>query len=104
MTENITDTNLVILALAAGTLGVRLLGVAIGRRLPTKGAWARALNALPGCLIVSLASVILASGGRQEWIAGAIALGVAIPTRSLPLTMIAGIAAIWTLRHFGIAA
>lgn len=99
-----TETTAVILALAVGTLAVRLLGVAIGRRLPSEGAWARALNALPGCLIVSLVSVILASGGRQEWIAGCVALGVAIPTRSLPLTMIMGIAAIWTLRHFGIAA
>ena len=104
MTETISDTSLVILALAVGTLPVRLLGVAIGRRLPSEGAWARALNALPGCLIVSLVSVILASGGRQEWIAGIIALGVAIPTRSLPLTMIVGITAIWTLRHFGFAA
>lgn len=103
MTEVNGDTGLVILALAAGTLVVRLLGVAIGQRLPSKGAWARALNALPGCLIVSLVSVILASGGRQEWIAGGIALAVAIVTRSLPLTMIVGIAAIWTLRHFGIA-
>lgn len=104
MTEMTTDPTLIILVLAAGTLSVRLLGVVIGQGLPTEGAWARALNALPGCLIVSLVSVILASGGRREWIAGAIALGVAIPTRSLPVTMIAGIAAIWTLRHFGIAA
>jgi branched-subunit amino acid transport protein len=40
------------------------------------------------------------SGGPKEWAAAAVAIAVAILTRSLPLTMAAGIAAIWTLRTF----
>ena len=95
-----SETSLVIVALAVATLSVRLLGVAVGQRLPQQGGWAAALNALPGCLIVSLVCVMLASGGPREWLAGTIALAVAIVTRSLPLTMVVGILAIWMLRQF----
>jgi uncharacterized membrane protein len=94
-----TETWIVILALAAGTFASRLAGILIGRRLPQHGAWARALRALPGCLIISLVSIAVLSGGPAEWGAGAVAAGVAILTRNLPLTMAAGIVAIWLLRH-----
>ena len=94
------DTWLVILGLAAATFSIRMAGVMLGARLPQTGAWARALLALPGCLIVALVSVSLLSGGTNEWIAGAIAAAVAILSRSLLATMAAGIAAIWFLRCF----
>ena len=91
----------VILALMFGTFAIRLAGVLIGQRLPAAGAWARALRALPGCLIVSLVSVSLLSGGVREWGAGLVAAAVAMATRNLPVTMASGIAAIWLLRHVG---
>ena len=94
------DIWLVILGLAAATFSIRMAGAMLGARLPQSGAWARALQALPGCLIVALVSVSLLSGGTNEWIAGAIAAAVAILSRSLLATMAAGIAAIWFLRHF----
>jgi branched-subunit amino acid transport protein len=94
------DIWLVILGLAAATFSIRMAGVMLGARLPQTGAWARALLALPGCLIVALVSVSLLSGGTNEWIAGAIAAAVAILSRSLLATMAAGIAAIWFLRYF----
>lgn len=94
------DPWLVILGLAAATFSIRMAGVMLGARLPQTGAWARALLALPGCLIVALVSVSLLSGGTNEWIAGAIAAAVAILSRSLLATMAAGIAAIWFLRYF----
>jgi uncharacterized membrane protein len=94
------DTWLVILGLAAATFSIRMAGVMLGARLPQTGAWARALLALPGCLIVALVSVSLLSGGTNEWIAGAIAAAVAILSRSLLATMAVGIAAIWFLRYF----
>jgi len=93
---------LVIFALAAITLCIRLGGVVVGRRMPQQGVWARALNALPGCLIVSLVAVMVLSGGSQEWLAALVALAVALITRNLPATMIAGIAAIWLIRHFAL--
>ena len=91
----------VILALTLGTFAIRLSGIVIGQQMPTDGAWARSLRALPGCLIISLVSVSILSGGPQEWAAGLVAAATAIATRNLPLTMVGGIAAIWLLRHFG---
>ena len=88
------------LLLAAATFSTRYLGVVLGQHVPTTGPWARALNALPGCLIVSLVAVILAKGGPNEWIGAAIALGVAFATRNLPVTMVVGIVVVWALRNY----
>lgn len=95
-----TEQWLVISGLALGTFLIRLAGVLIGQRIPRSGVWARALKALPGCLIIALVSVLLLSGGPADWLAGAIALMVATITRSLPLTMLAGIASVALMRQF----
>ncbi|AHC99314.1 branched-chain amino acid ABC transporter [Leisingera methylohalidivorans DSM 14336] len=89
-----------ILSLAAATFTVRLSGYLLGRRLPDHGPWARGLQALPGCLILSLVTCLLMQGGPLEWVSGAVAFAVALATRSLPLTMAAGIAAICLLRAY----
>ncbi|MFL5285920.1 MAG: AzlD family protein [Rhodopila sp.] len=91
---------IVIAGLAAGTFAIRLGGYLLGARLPSTGAWARAFAALPGCLISALVAVILVQGTPAEWVAAAVALEVALFTRSLPLTMVTGIAAVWLARHF----
>lgn len=90
---------LLVIPLALVTFAIRVAGVLLGQRLPQKGIWARALKALPGCLIISLVTVSLLSGGPREWIAGAIAVAVAVVTRSLLATMAVGIGAIWLLRN-----
>lgn len=95
-----SDPVLLTVLLAAATFSTRYLGVVLGQHVPTTGPWARALNALPGCLIVSLVAVILVRGGPNEWIGAAVALAVAFATRNLPLTMIVGIAVVWGLRNY----
>lgn len=95
-----TENWLVIAGLMAATFAIRLSGVVLGQRIPQKGAWARALNALPGSLIVALVSVSLLSGGPREWLAGIAALGIAVTTRNLPLTMLTGIISIYLLRQY----
>ncbi|MEO1649815.1 MAG: AzlD domain-containing protein [Pseudomonadota bacterium] len=89
-----------IIALAMGTFAIRLAGVYVGQSLAKDGAIARGLNALPGCLIVSLVASSLAQGGLTEWLAAGAAAAVAIVTRSLPLTMGVAIAAVFLLRQF----
>ena len=96
-----SETWWVIAGLAVATFAIRMSGVLLGEKLPTTGPWARGLEALPGCLIVSLVAVLLLGGGPAEWMAGVIALAVAVYTRNLPLTMVAGIGAIYLLRHYG---
>jgi uncharacterized membrane protein len=100
MSATISDSWLVILGLTVATYAIRLSGVLLGQRVPSEGPWARALTALPGCLIVSLVSLTICSGGMREWTAGALALVAAVVTKSLPLTMAVGIAAMWALRSF----
>ena len=89
----------VIIWLSVGTFVIRMTGVIEGQRLPQGGPWARGLNALPGCLIVSLVAGALLTGGPNEWIAAAAAALTAILSRSLPLTMVVGIVAIVLLRQ-----
>ena len=95
-----TEPWLVVVGLMTATFAIRLSGILLGQRIPRDGRWARALKALPGCLLVSLVLVQLMSGGPREWIAGVVALAAAILSGSLPLTMAVGIAAIWGLRTF----
>ena len=80
--------------LAGVTLAIRLGGYLVGARLPATGRWARAFDALPGCLIAALVTLLLSDAGLIEAVAAAVALTVAVATRSLPVTMIAGIAAV----------
>ena len=86
-------------ALAAGTFAIRFAGARLGQAIPRDGPAARALAALPGCLIVSLVAASMLSGGWREWAAGVVALGAAVVTRNVPATMACGIAAVWTLRR-----
>ncbi|WP_159966307.1 AzlD family protein [Profundibacterium mesophilum] len=88
----------VISGLAVGTFAIRLGGYLLGARIPSSGPWARALRALPGCLIAALLSIILVQAGPPEWSAAALSLVVALGSRSLPLTMLTGVAAVWLLR------
>lgn len=92
--------NLVIAGLIVANLAIRLGGYYLGAALPQTGPWARGLGALPGTLITALVTLQLMQGGVNEWIAATAALAVALVTRSLPLTMIAGILAIYALRHW----
>lgn len=89
-----TSAWITIAGLAAGTFAIRLSGYLLGARLPSSGPWARALKALPGSLIVALLTVLLVQGGPAEWFASAIAFAVALTTRNLPLTMLAGLLAV----------
>lgn len=95
------DVAFLIASLAVCTIALRIGGFYLGAALPKTGAWARAFNALPGTVIASLVAMLTLRGGPREWIAAAISFAVALATRSLPLTMIGGIGAIWALRHWG---
>lgn len=95
-----TDLWIVIFGLAAVTFAARLGGILVGQRLPATGGWARALNALPGTLIVALVAGQLMQGGPAEWVAGALATVTAVATRSLVLTMAIGIVAVYLLRQY----
>ena len=95
-----SDALLTTAFLGAMTFATRYLGVLLGQNLPRTGSWARALNALPGTLIVSLVAVLLVDASPIEWVGASVALAVAFVTRSLPMTMLAGIVVVWVLRSY----
>jgi len=95
-----TDQWILIVGLTIGTYLIRIGGYLLGAKLPATGSWARAFAVLPGCLISALLAVIVVQGSVTEWVAASIALVIAILTRSLALTMCAGIIAVWILRAY----
>jgi uncharacterized membrane protein len=96
---DLAPVTMVIVGLALANATIRLGGYYLGAALPQTGPIARGLKALPGSLITALVTLQLINGGPAEWMAGGVALAVAIFTRSLPLTMLAGITAIYVLRN-----
>ena len=96
--DTMDEKLLVIAGLALGTFAIRVGGYLLGASIPTTGRWALGLKALPGCLIAALLAVILVQGNPSEWAAATVALVVALSSRSLPLTMLSGVGAIWLLR------
>jgi uncharacterized membrane protein len=64
--------------------------------------WARALHALPGCLIASLVSLMMLNGTMLEWISAVMVLAIAAITRKPTLAMFAGMVIIAAMR-FAIA-
>lgn len=87
-----------ILGLSAASFAIRLGGYVLALRIPHSGAWARGLDALPGCLIMALVTLMMMKGGMIEWITGAIVFGLAAKTRNIPLSMLAGITVVAALR------
>ena len=53
---------------------IRISGFILASHLPKHGAWARGLEALPGCLIASLVTLMMIYGSTLEWITGIIVL------------------------------
>ena len=88
------ETVWLIAGLAGLTFTIRLSGYLVGASLPATGRWTRAFDALPGCLIAALVTLLLSDAGANEGVAAVIALAAAVITRSLPVTMIAGIATV----------
>lgn len=89
---------LTIAGLAGASFAIRLGGYLLARRLPQDGAWARGMEALPGCLIVALVALMMLKGGPVEWVAGLAALLVAARTRNLPIAMLVGMAVVAGIR------
>ena len=93
-----TEIWVTIIGLAIASYIIRLSGFLLALRLPQSGRWARGMEALPGCLIVARVTLMMVRGGPVEWAAGLFVLLFAAKTRSLPLSMLAGMAAVAGLR------
>ena len=99
MTDEIWIT---VLGLGFISFLIRISGFILALHLPKHGAWARGLEALPGCLIVSLVTLMMIYGSALEWITGSIVLVISALTHRPNLAMFCGIALIAALRQFGL--
>jgi uncharacterized membrane protein len=91
-----------IIGLGGASFAIRLSGYLLASQIPQDGVWARALHALPGCLIASLVSLMMLNGTMSEWISAVMVLAIAAITRKPTLAMFAGMVIISAMR-FAIA-
>jgi len=91
-----------IIELCGASFAIRLSGYLLASQIPQDGMWARALQALPGCLIASLVSLMKLNGTILEWISAVMVLALAAITWKPTFAMFAGMVIIAALR-FAIA-
>ena len=91
-----------IIGLCGASFAIRLSGYLLASQIPQDGMWARALQALPGCLVASLVSLMMLNGTILEWISAVMVLELAAITRKPTFAMFAGMVIIAALR-FAIA-
>ena len=91
-----------IIGLGGAIFAIRLSGYLLASQIPQNGMWARALQALPGCLIASWVSFMMLNITMLEWISAVMVLALATITRKPTLAMFAGTVIIAALR-FAIA-
>ncbi len=96
------DHWLLIGVLALGTYSLRLAGLIGGQAILRNAKLKVLLDDLPGCLIVALVATSLADAAPLTWIAAAFALGIAIVTNNVVITMALGFAAMFAMRYFGV--
>ena len=87
-----------IIGLGGASFAIRLSGYLLASQIPQAGMWARALQALPGCLIASLVSLMMLNGTMLEWISAVMVLAIAAITRKPTLAMFAGMGIIAAMR------
>ena len=86
------------LGLGGDSFAIRLSGYLLASQIPQDGMWARALQALPGCLIASLISFMMLNGTILEWISAVMFLAIAEITWKSTLAMFPGMVIIAALR------
>lgn len=93
-----TEIWVTIIGLGVVSFAIRLTGYLLASQIPQDGMWARALQALPGCLILSLVSLMMLNGTMLEWISAVMVLAIAAITRKPTLAMFAGMVIIAAMR------
>ena len=88
-----TEIWMTIIGLCGASFAIRLSGYLLASQILQDGMWERALQAWPGCLIVSLVSLMM-----LEWISAVMVLALVAITRKPTLAMFAGMVIIAAVR------
>lgn len=88
----------VVLAMATATYATKAGGLWLLSRVDLSERATAGLEAVPGAIVVSILGPELLHAGPAEWGASAVAVAVAWRTDSLALALVAGVAAVLSLR------
>jgi branched-subunit amino acid transport protein len=102
---------LTILGAGAVTLALRLSLIALLGRIGMPPFLERALKYVPAAVLTAVVIPLLfyqdgaldVSLGNERLVAGAVAALICWWTRSVPLTLVGGMAVLWTLQAWGVA-
>ena len=92
---------LAILGMAGVTYLTRVSGLWLARRMAPSERLGAILGYVPGAVLISIVAPNVLAKGPAEAIAAAVTVLASILSRSLPVAMVAGVAAVWLGRHFG---
>jgi len=86
---------LTILSMALAAYACRGGGYWVFSKMRPSAGLKTFLSYVPGALFISFVVPAIAAGGLKEWIGAAVAVAIAIRTRSLTWPIFAGTAAAW---------
>lgn len=98
----IEGSYLTILAAALVTYGLRLGGLLLAGRLPSKGRFKLFMDALPGTILLSLIIPAALASGIWGWLATLCTALCSIKTGNVFLSMVIGVAIVALARNFGL--
>lgn len=96
---NLAAAVLVVIFAGLGTYALRFGGLILADRLPTEGAAARFLRALPGTLMVALVVPEIVQAGPVGWGASVLVLLLMARTKNLLIAAASGVAMVALIRN-----
>jgi uncharacterized membrane protein len=100
---NLASALLVVVLAGLGTYALRFGGLALADRLPSDGAAARFLRALPGTLMVALVVPEVVQAGPVGWAASVVVLLLMARTKNLLIAAASGVAMVALIRNLASA-
>ncbi|MFP4483564.1 MAG: AzlD family protein [Spirochaetaceae bacterium] len=99
----LTAAVMVVVLSGVGTYVLRFGGLALADRLPTEGATARFLRALPGTLMVALVVPEVVQAGPVGWAAAVVVLLLMARTKNLLIAAGSGVVLVALVRNLALA-
>lgn len=95
------ENAIIVIALAAlATYGMRVGGLLLAGYLPTGGRFGKALKALPGTILISLAAPGFFNEGLIGFAGGIVTVAITFKTKNVFLAMLAGMLVVALGRQF----
>lgn len=94
-----TSSMLTILAMALVTYATRASGLWLMGRVRPSPRLERWLRHIPGAVLISIVTPVVAAGSPAELLAVLVTVVVGVRTGNVLLTMLIGVGVVWTVRN-----